>query len=69
MFETLWPRLRTWGRLAGFVAGLGVIGSAVLSILATPTAFLGTGEQSAAVVAPELAVIAGTCLALLVVVR
>jgi len=69
MFETLCPRLRTWGRLAVFVAGLGVIGSAVLSILATPTAFLGTGEQSAAVVAPELALIAGTCLALLVVVR
>ena len=69
MFETLWPRFRTWGRLAVFVAGLGVIGYGVLSILRTPTAFLGTGEQSAAVVAPELALIAGTCLALLVVVR
>jgi hypothetical protein len=68
MFETVWPRLRTLGRLFGFLGGLAVIGVAGLSILQNPTAGVG-GDGATAAVAPELLAIVGAAMWMLLVTK
>ena len=68
MLETLWPRLRSVGRLAGFGIGLAVIAGAALSAMAQPTFVEGSAEPTRQL-APELFAILGACLWMLLVTR
>jgi len=69
MFETLWPRVRTLARGVGFLAGLAVIGVAVLSILQTPVLGTGGGTEPTRQIAVELLAIVGACMWMLLVTR
>lgn len=69
MFETVWPRLRTFLRSIAFFAGLAVIGVAVLSILQTPVIGGQTAAEPTRQIAGELVAIAAACMWMLLVTK
>lgn len=68
MFETVWPRLRTFVRSLAFFAGLGVIAWAAFSILQTPV-IGGNATEPTRLIATELVAIVGACLWMLLVTK
>jgi hypothetical protein len=66
VLEPVWPRLRTLARAIGFLAGLAVIGVAVLSILQTPVIAGGAREPTRQIALELLAIVGGVMWMLLV---
>jgi hypothetical protein len=68
MFETFWPRLRTYVRLLSFLAGFGLVIFSILSIFGNAYAFMG-GEESVGIVGFEMLGVVGGCMWMLLMTK